>query len=33
VDLVLSTKSLDELDVFGFRAGLDENAKMRLALV
>jgi len=33
VDLVVGAESLDELDVFGFRAGLDENAKMGLALV
>ena len=33
VDLVLSAESLDELDVLGFSAGLDEDAKMGLALV
>lgn len=33
VDLVLSTEGLDELDVLGFRASLDEHAEMGLALV
>ena len=33
VDLVLSAQGLDELDVLGFRACLDEDAKMSLALV
>ena len=30
---MLSTESLNELDVFGFRAGLDEDAKVGLAFV
>ena len=33
VDFVLAAKSLDQLDVLGLSAGLDENAKMGLALV
>ncbi len=33
VDLVLRAESLDELDVLGLSAGLDEDAKVRLALV
>ena len=33
VDLVLSTEGLDELDVLGLRARLDEDAQVRLALV
>ena len=33
VNLVLSTEGLDELDVLGLSARLDEYAKMRLALV
>lgn len=33
VDLVLSAESLDELDVLGLCAGLDEDAQMGLALV
>ena len=30
---MLSTESLNELDVLGFRTGLDENAKVGLTLV
>ena len=33
VNLVLSTEGLDELDVLGLRAGLDEHAEVGLALV
>ena len=33
VDLVFSTEGLDELDVLGFRAGLNEDAQVRLAFV
>ena len=33
VDLVLGTESLNELDVLGLRAGLNENAKVGLTLV
>lgn len=33
VDFVLGAESLNELDVLGLRAGLDENAQMGLALV
>jgi len=33
VDFVLSAERLDELDVFGLCAGLDEDAQMGLALV
>ena len=33
VDLVLGAKSLNELDVLGLRARLDEHAQVRLALV
>ena len=33
VDLVLSAEGLNELDVLGLRAGLDENAKVGLTLV
>ena len=33
VDLVLGTESLNELDVLGLRAGLDEDAKVGLTLV
>ena len=33
VDLVLSAERLNELEVLGLRAGLDEDAEMRLALV
>ena len=33
VDLVLGAESLNELDVLGLSAGLDENAKVSLALV
>lgn len=33
VDLVLSTEGLDELDVLGLSASLDEDAQVRLALV
>lgn len=33
VDLVLGAESLNELEIFGFSAGFDENAKMGLALV
>lgn len=33
VDFVLGTKRLDELDVLGFGAGLDEHAEVSLALV
>ena len=33
VDLVLGAEGLDELDVLGLRARLDEHAQMRLALV
>lgn len=33
VDLVLGAESLDELDVFGLSAGLNQDGKMGLALV
>ena len=33
VNLVLSTEGLDELDVLGLSAGLDEDAKVSLTLV
>lgn len=33
VDFVFGAESLDEFEIFGFRAGLDENAKVGLALV
>ena len=33
VDLVLRAEGLDELDVLGFGARLDEDAQVRLALV
>ena len=33
VDLVLGAKSLNELDVLGLSAGLDEDAKVSLTLV
>lgn len=33
IDLVFSAEGFDELDVFGFRAGLDEHTKVSLALV
>ena len=33
VDLVLGAESLNELDVLGLSAGLDENAKVGLTLV
>ena len=33
VDLVLSAERLNELEVLGLRAGLDEHAQVRLALV
>lgn len=33
VDLVLGAESLNELDVLGLRAGLDEDAKVGLTLV
>lgn len=33
VDLVLRAQRLDELDILGLRAGLDEHAEMGLALI
>jgi len=33
VDFVLSAERFDELDVFGLRAGFDEDAEMGMALV
>lgn len=33
VNFVLGAESLNELEIFGFSAGFDENAKMGLALV
>lgn len=33
VDLVLGAEGLDELNVLGFRAGFDKDAKMGLSLV